>query len=160
MWNLIAVLGVSPLLVFGLYHLMTWFNIAGVNQRVYWKRVALASAVSHVLLTTGFFLFVYAEYRSNVFTSLTSGYGEFLFERSAFWRLSAVFDTAATAFILGLFSLFEGIGVAPPGVVPLTIGIIYVVGTAQWFFVGGGVGALLERFWTGLKTTDEEEWFQ
>ena len=160
MWNLIAVLGLSPLLVFGLYHLMTWFNIAGVNQRVYWKRVALASAAAHVLLVTVFFVFVYVEYRASVFTALGSGYGEFLFERSEFWRLSAIFDTAATAFILGLFSMFERMGVDPPGVVALTIALIYIAGTAQWFFVGGGVGALLERFWTGLKTTDDEEWFQ
>ena len=45
------------ILVFGLYHLMTWFNILNINSRVYWKRVALVSAIAHVLLSTGFFVF-------------------------------------------------------------------------------------------------------
>jgi hypothetical protein len=33
----------------------------------------------------------------------------------------------------------------------------YVAGTVEWYFVGGGVGALLSRFWAGLKT-DDEDW--
>jgi hypothetical protein len=39
--------------------------------------------------------------------------------------------------------------------------VTLVVGTLQWFFVGGGVGLLLERFWSGLKSSDDadEEWF-
>ena len=32
------------LLVFGLYHLLTWFNILRINQRAFWKRVGMASA--------------------------------------------------------------------------------------------------------------------
>jgi hypothetical protein len=41
------------------------------------------------------------------------------------------------------------------------IGITYVVGTAQWYFVGGGIGAILQKIWDGLKTGEEgEEWFQ
>ena len=39
----------------------------------------------------------------------------------------------------------------------LTLAITYVVGTIQWFLVGGGIGAVLEKFWTGLKTGDEED---
>jgi hypothetical protein len=162
MWNLIAVLSLSPLLVFGIYHLMTWFNIAGVNQRVYWKRVALASAVAHVLLTTGFFVFVYFDYRANtVFGSAGAGYGEFLYAGSEFWRLSAIFDTAAMAAIVGLFAFLDRMRVAPPGLLALTIAITYLVGTVQWYLIGGGVGALLQRFWAGLKTTDDDEqWLQ
>ena len=38
------------LLVFGLYHLLTWFNVLQINQRAYWKRVALSSAGAHFLL--------------------------------------------------------------------------------------------------------------
>jgi hypothetical protein len=43
----------------------------------------------------------------------------------------------------------------------VTFAITYIVGTFQWFWIGGGVGALLEKFWEGLKTGDEEdeEWF-
>ena len=38
---------------------------------------------------------------------------------------------------------------------------VYLFGTLQWFWIGGGIGALLEKFWAGLKTGDEEdeEWF-
>jgi hypothetical protein len=27
----------------------------------------------------------------------------------------------------------------------------------EWFFIGGGVGALLERFFEGLRTPDPED---
>ena len=42
-----------------------------------------------------------------------------------------------------------------------TMVIAYILGTLQWFLVGGGVGALAERFFEGLKTPDpeDEEWF-
>jgi hypothetical protein len=35
--------------------------------------------------------------------------------------------------------------------------MVYFVGSLQWYFVGGGVGAVLERFWSGLKTGDDED---
>jgi hypothetical protein len=41
----------------------------------------------------------------------------------------------------------------------LTIAVTCSVGTLQWFLVGGGIGALLGRFWESLKTgDDDEEW--
>ena len=43
----------------------------------------------------------------------------------------------------------------------VVLGLIYVVGTVQWYFVGGAIGAILEKIWGGLKTGEEgEEWFQ
>jgi hypothetical protein len=43
----------------------------------------------------------------------------------------------------------------------VAIGMTYVVGTAQWYFLGGAVGAVLQKIWDGLKTGEEgEEWFQ
>ena len=42
-----------PLFVFGVYHLLTWFNVLHINQRVFWKRVGLGvreSAISAELL--------------------------------------------------------------------------------------------------------------
>ena len=45
----------------------------------------------------------------------------------------------------------------PPGLLVLTLGITYVVGSIQWFLIGGGIGALLEKFWSGLKTRDDED---
>jgi hypothetical protein len=143
-----------PLLVFGVYHLLTWFNIVRINQRVFWKRVAIASALCHVLLASGFFLFSY-------FDASGASFGVYLFNRSEFWRLMTIFDTAPMLVIVLLFSAFDRAGVNPPGLVAITIATTYLIGTIQWFLIGGGLGALLERFFEGLKTPDPEDegWF-
>ena len=143
-----------PLFVFGVYHLLTWFNVLRINERVYWKRLALASAISHFLLLTGFLVFSW-------FVAAGAPFGPFLFNSSEFTRLMRIFDTAAMLAILALFSAMARAELNPPGILLLTLAISYVVGTIQWFLIGGGIGALLERFWSGLKTPDEpdEEWF-
>jgi len=144
-----------PLLVFGVYHLLTWFNVLRINQRVFWKRVAIASAICHVLLASGFFLFSYID-------AGDAGFGVYLFNRSEFWKLMTLFDTAPMLVIVALFSAFDRAGMNPPGLVPMTIALTYLIGTVQWFLVGGGLGALLERFFEGLKTPDpdDEGWFE
>lgn len=143
-----------PLFVFGVYHLLTWTNIFRINERIYWKRVAQASAISHVFLLTGLLVFSYIDADGAPF-------GPFLFDRSYFWRLMTIFDTAPMLVILAVFFAMARAEVNPPGVLFLALGITYIVGTLQWFLVGGGIGALLERLWAGLKTGDEEdeEWF-
>jgi hypothetical protein len=139
-----------PLFVFGVYHLLTWFNAFHINARVFWKRVAMTSAMCHVLLATGFFLFSY-------FDATETTFGNYLFYVSNFWRLMTIFDTAPMLALIGTLSLFDRAGINPPGLIGITIAITYVVGTLQWFLVGGGVGALLERFFEGLRTPDPEE---
>jgi hypothetical protein len=139
-----------PLFVFGIYHLLTWFNVARINERVFWKRVAIASAVCHVLLASGFFAFSYLDARD-------ANFGVYLFNRSNFWKLMTIFDTAAMLVIIGLFTAFDRAGMNPPGLVGMTFGITYIVGTVQWFLIGGGIGALLERFFEGLKTPEPED---
>jgi hypothetical protein len=139
-----------PLLVFGIYHLLTWFNVARINERVFWKRVAIASAVCHVLLASGFFAFSYLDARD-------TNFGVYLFNRSNFWKLMTIFDTAAMLVVIGLFTAFDRAGMNPPGLVGMTLGITYIVGTVQWFLIGGGIGALLERFFEGLKTPEPED---
>lgn len=140
----------APLFVFGVYHLLTWFNILRINSFVFWRRVAITSAVCHVLLALGFLIFSYFDAGGRPF-------GPFLFNESDFWKLIEIFDTAAMLAILVLFSALDRAGVNPPGLVAITIALIFVVGTLQWFFVGGGVGALLERFFEGLRTPDPED---
>jgi hypothetical protein len=158
MLNIVVTLALPLLLVFGLYHLLTWFNMFHINERDYWKRVALASALAHFVLATGFFIFSYYDYDANrQLGGLGSSYGAFLFDRSDFWRLIALCDTLAMACILGLFTLLDRLGIPLPGLVPVTIVITYVVGTVQWYFAGGAAGALLQRFWTGLKTDEDDE---
>jgi len=143
-----------PLFVFGVYHLLTWFNVFRINERVFWKRVAVTSAVCHVLLASGFFAFSYID------AGDAAAFGVYLFNRSNFWKLITIFDTASMLVIIALLAGLDRAGMNPPGLVAITIAIIYIVGSIQWFFVGGGVGALLERFFEGLKTPDpeDEEW--
>ena len=61
---------------------------------------------------------------------------------------------------LAAFTLMDRAGISG-GVLEAAIGMTYIVGTLQWYYVGGGVGAVLEKIWGGLKTgEDGEEWFQ
>ena len=140
----------APLFVFGIYHLLTWFNIFHINQRVFWKRVAITSALCHVMLAAGFFTFSYID-------AGNAAFGPYLFNESSFWKLMEIFDTAAMMGILALFAALDRGGLNPPGLVAITIGITLIVGTLQWFFIGGGIGALLERFFEGLRTPDPED---
>jgi hypothetical protein len=140
----------APLFVFGIYHLLTWFNIFRINERVYWKRIAIASAISHVVLLTGFLAFSW-------FDAAGAPFGPYLFNNSEFTTLLRVFDTAAMFIILLVFSAMARAEVNPPGLLGLTIGISYVVGSLQWFLIGGAVGALLEKFWSGLKSPEDED---
>ena len=149
------------LLVFGLYHLLTWFNLMNIAARVFWRRIALTSAIAHVILASGFFVFSYLDYSMNRQTSLAGlGFDGYLFNRSDFWPLMSIFDTAATLALLGVFGILDKLGLNSPLLVAGTIAITLLVGTVQWYFVGGGIGMLLERFWSGLKSGDDtdEDW--
>ena len=158
MWKSFLGLLLPLLLIFGLYHLMTWFNILRINNRSYWRRVGLTSAISHVLLASGFFIFTYFDFLTNRDLGATSSsFGSFLFDLSQFWPLMTIFDTLPMAVLVGLFLILDWVGLAPPGLLVLTIVITYAIGTLEWYFVGGGAGALLSRFWSGLRTDDEEE---
>src|SRR5262249_46567882 len=115
----------APLFVFGIYHLLTWFNVARINKRVFWKRVAIASAVCHVLLASGFLAFSYIDAKG-------ADFGIYLFNRSNFWKLMTIFDTVPMLVILGFFTALDRAGMNPPGLVFMTLGITYIVGTLQW----------------------------
>jgi len=158
MWNILALITLPLLLVFGLYHLLTWFNAFHINERVYWKRVAVASALAHFVLATGFFVFSYYDYDANrQLGALGSSYGAYLFDRSDFWRLILLFDTLAMACILGLFAALDRFGIALPGSLTVAILITYAAGTVQWYYVGGAAGALFQRLWDGLKSDDDDD---
>src|ERR1700704_6184446 len=121
MWNVFMGLPLPLLLVFGLYHLMAWFNIFQFNSRVYWKRVAITSSLAHLILAVGFFVFTYFDYRANRdLAGFGLGYGAHLVDRSQFWPLMTIFDTLPMAILAGLFLLLDWIGLALPGLLPLT----------------------------------------
>ena len=147
-----------PLFVFGVYHLLTWFNVFGINKRAFWKRLAIASAISHFLLISGYFAFSYFDFRTH-FQLEPEGitFGSYLLNRTDFWRVMAIFDTAPMLALIGLSSILDRAEINPPAFLAWVIAISYVVGTLQWFFVGGGLGALMERFFEGLKTPEPEE---
>src|SRR5262249_47963742 len=106
---------------------------------------------SHILLASGFLAFSYFD------AGNAAAFDVYLFDRSNFWMLMTVFDTASMLAIVVLFSAFDRAGMNPPGLLAMTVAIIYVIGTIQWFLLGGGIGALLERFFEGLKTPDPED---
>lgn len=154
----LATFMLAPLLVFGMYHLLTWFNVFRINERATWARVAIASAISHVLLATGFLGFSYFQFKSSVsLGGAETAYGPYLFNQPEFWRLMMIFDTAAMLAVLGFSSALDRAGINPPGLLAVTFAITYAIGTLQWFLIGGAIGGLLERFWAGLKTGDEED---
>ncbi len=156
MTYVLAVVFLPPLLIFGLYHLSLWFNFLGIGQMAFWRRVALTSAISHGLLVTGFFVFSYLDYQaSRDLILLGKTFDSYLFNRSQFWQLLAIFDTFPTVTLLGLFALLDRFGLGSPQLVAVTIAIVYLTGTFQWYWVGGGIGAVFEKLWSGLKGPDD-----
>jgi len=160
MYNAFLAVLIPLLLVFGLYHLATWFNVFRINDQPYWKRVGLTAAVSHFLLATGFFVFAWFDHTGVVYRLSGMDYPAFLFQHSAFWQLLRIFDTLSLLGILAVFSVLSP-DVGGGTMLAVAICMTYIVGTAQWYFVGGGIGAILQKIWDGLKTGEEgEEWFQ
>jgi len=158
MFLMLAGFTMPVLLVFGLYHLLTWTDAFRINERIFWKRVGIASAVSHVILTIGFFVFSYIDYRMNQTTTFAGlGFDAYLFNRSEFWRVTTIFDTAPMLVFLGVALVLDKLNLNPGGLVAIAIGITIVVGTVQWYFIGGGIGALVGRFWSGLKAAQDEQ---
>src|SRR5262245_12867932 len=156
MFLLLVGLLMPILLVFGLYHLLTWYNVAGINRRPLWQRVGMAAAISHILLVAGFFAFSYFDYNANRNTTLAGfGFDGYLFNRSEFWRLMTIFDTAPMLVLLMIAAVLDRVGLNAP-LVLVAAGVTLVVGTVQWYFLGGLAGVLLSRFWSGLKTGDDD----
>jgi hypothetical protein len=146
------------LLVFGLYHLLSWSNLRDWNSKTFRVRVGLASAIGHIILASGFFAFSYFDYNLNRSTTMAGvGFDNYLFNGPEFWRLMAYLDTAPMLALLGFFAILDRLGLDPPYLVAWSIAITLVVGTIQWYLLGGVIGLLLERFWSGLKTGDDED---
>ena len=158
MLYVLALFLLPPIFVFGIYHLALWIDFLGIRRRKFWRRMALASGVSHLLLVAGFFVFFYVDYQAT--TGLVGGSvspDAFLFGQSPFWSLMVVLDTLSMLVLLGVFGMMDRLGIALGGSVPMTAGVIFVIGTVQWYWVGGAIGAAWERLWMGLKGADESD---
>ncbi len=104
-----------------------------------------------------FFCFSYFDYRLNGNIAGTpQRFDDFLFNRSPFWSLLFVFDTLAMGVLLGVFGALDWLDIRFGMTVPLTTAIVGLVGTLQWYGVGGAIGAGVERLWSGLKGPEDE----
>jgi hypothetical protein len=161
MLYMLAAAATPLLLIFGLYHLLTWIDLFHISERPHWKRVGLTAALAHFLLVTGFLAYSFSDYQANERFVQGMDFGPYLINHTEFRHLLAIFDTVPMAVLLGLFTLMDRVSFSGDNILPVTVAVTYLFGTLQWYFVGGAAGALLERFWDGLKTgEDGEEWFQ
>ena len=155
-----AIVLLPPLLIFGIYHLSLWFNLLGIRRMIFSRQIATTSAIAHALLITGFFVFSCLDYQANrdlVFVGQT--FDSFLFNRSEFWNLVVIFDTVPTLALLGLFAALDRLGIALPGLVGITVAVVFLLGTLQWYWVAAGLGALFQKIWSGLKgPPDKDRW--
>lgn len=148
-----------PLLVFALYHLNLWMRLPGMRGRVFWRRVAFASAQAHLLILAGFVFLVWLDYRTG-FPSPTGSFGGYMATSPDVAGALWVLDPVAMAVVTGLAGVVSGIRVGA-GVLVLLLTIVVAVGTLQWYWVGGGLAAVFERIWGELRTEGDDlpNWF-
>jgi hypothetical protein len=144
-----------PLLIFGLYHMGLWFNLMGLRRMVFWRRVATSSAAAHVLFAAGALLVAWVDFgTTGRLIAPDMGFDAFLLAGGEFWRLLLIFDTLPAVAMIGILGGLDYLGMGVGPIVPVTFGVILVLGTLQWYWIGGALGALGERVWSGLKTQD------
>ena len=85
----------------------------------------------------------------------------FLLNNGQFWQGLFVFDTLATITVTGILAILNYAGLEGGLAFPITAGITILLGTFQWYWVGGIMAVILERIWSGLSTQDEDtpDWF-
>jgi hypothetical protein len=155
--NLLALLLLPPLLIFSLYHLSLWFDLFAIRRMLFWRRVSAVSALSHVLIAMGIFGLLYLDFKSAVsLLSADLAFDAFLLNNGQFWQTLLVFDTLAAVTVVGLLAILDYAGTGPGPILPLTMGLVLILGTFQWYWIGGILGAVFERVWSGLKTQGED----
>ena len=155
--NLLALLLLPALLIFSLYHLTLWFSFFAIRKMVFWRRISTVSALSHVLFTIGVFAVLYLDFRTaGNLLAADMAFDSFLLNNGQFWQVLLIFDTLAAVTMVGILAILDyaGIGLGP--VLPVTVGIVLLLGTFQWYWIGGILGAMFERIWSGLKTQGDD----
>jgi hypothetical protein len=144
MLNLFLLLSLPALLVFSLCHLGVWALPGRFRGRPFWRRVALASALAHLILIAG--LAVVA-YRAGI-------------DRGDLFAILWVWDTVASAVLWAVFGL-AGARLGETTLLPVAALIHLGAGTLQWYWIGAGLAAAFERLWESLRTPGDElpDWF-
>ena len=162
MLYLLAVILLPPVLVFSLYHLGLWLGVPGMRRQVFWRRVAVASALAHVLLATAFFLFVWLDYRASASISNTpASLADHLFGSGDFLAVLWLMDPLPTVLLAGILGAMDWAGGGRRLILPVAIATVLAAGTLQWYWVGGGLAAAFERIWAALRTPGDDlpDWF-
>lgn len=158
----LIIVALSLLLVAGLHSSIMWLDLFGARAWAVWRRVALASAVGHVLLLGGFLVLAYIDFRVTSDMIVPGiGFSAFLFNNPDFWRVFLVFDTLAAGVVLGVLGLMDAAGAGAGAILGVFLFAASVIGTLQWAAVGGLAGKGLDRMISGLRTPDDEmpDWF-
>lgn len=150
------------LLVSGLYSSMMWLDVWGMRSRRFWKRVAVASGIGHVVLLAVFLLVAYLDFRAteNLLPEGVS-FSAFLFNDPDFWRVFLIFDTLAAIAVVGVLGALDALGWQAGAILGISVCLALLVGTAQWWAIGGLLGKGIDHLIGGLRTPDDEmpDWF-
>jgi len=146
------------LLIFGLYHLSLWFDMFRMRRMVFWRRVGSSSAIAHALFMGGLFVVFYLDYgAAGELVGIDIAFDAFLLNSTQFWQAMLLLDTLAAVTMIGILAALDYFGMTFGPIIPLTLAITLVLGTFQWYWIGGAIGAAFERLWTGLKGPEEEK---
>jgi len=142
-----ALVFLPPLLVFALYHLSLWVGVPGMRRRGFWRRVAFASALAHVLIVVGLALLAWIDDSSDAGMPVSVS--------GDLWAVLWVLDPVAMAVLAGILPATGSLAL------PSALITLLGVGTLQWYWVGGALGAAFERVWRALRTPGDDlpDWF-
>lgn len=157
-----ALLLLPPLLVFAVYHLNLWIDLAGVRRRAFWLRVALASGEAHLLIVIGLAGLMWLDYRSRVVTpDELATFGVHVLTRTDLIRLLWILDPLAMGVLSVGLSVASGVSLDAGAVLAITLVAVLALGTLQWCVVGAGLGFGFGHLWTALRSGEDDlpDWF-
>jgi hypothetical protein len=146
------------LLVFAVYHLGVWLRFPGMGGLLFWPRVALAAALTHVLLVAGLVLAVAADYRMTLaYPGAAASLEAYVMANNDLHGVVWFLDPVASLLLAGMWGRVPGVGHS----VLAGVLVILIVGTFQWYVLGALGSAALERIASALRTGGDDlpDWF-
>jgi hypothetical protein len=118
-----------------------------MRRRGFWRRVAFASALAHVLIVVGLALLAWIDDSSDAGMPVSVS--------GDLWAVLWVLDPVAMAVLAGILPATGSLAL------PSALITLLGVGTLQWYWVGGALGAAFERVWRALRTPGDDlpDWF-